>query len=54
MTTKHANFNQRTFDYIQPQIRSNPQGSIWTVTQTTREQNRHSRIHQETTNEHQR
>ena len=54
MTTKHANLNQRTFDHIQPQIRSNPQGSIQTVTQTTREQNCDSRICQETTSKHQR
>ena len=54
MTTKDANFNQQTFDHIQPQIQSNPQGSIQTVTQTTREQNRDSRICQETTDEHQR
>ena len=54
MTTKHANLNQLTFDHIQPQIRSNPQGSIRTVTQTTREQNRDSRICQESTRKHQR
>ena len=54
MTVNHANLNQQTFDHIQPQIRSNPQGSIRTVTQATREQNHDSRIRQETTNEHQR
>ena len=35
MTTKHPNLSQRTFSHIQPQIQSNPQGSIQTATQTT-------------------
>ena len=54
MTTEHANCNQKTSYHIQPQIWSNPQGSIQTVAQTTRQQNCDSRIRQETTNKHQR
>ena len=51
-TTKHANITHRTLSHIQPQIRSNPQSSIRTVTQSTVQQNRHCRIHQETTTKH--
>ena len=54
MTTEQTNLNQRTLSHIQSQIRSNPQSSIWTVTQTTGQQNRDSQICQETTTKHQR
>ena len=31
-TTKHANITAQTIGHIQPQIQSNTQSSIWTVT----------------------
>ena len=42
MTTEHTILHKQAFSYIQPQIRSNPQGSS------------DSRVHKEITSEHQR
>ena len=38
-TTKHADSPTQTIGHIQPQIQSNTQSSIWTVTQPTRKRN---------------